>query len=250
MDTLQSTFEKSIAKLCVLLLLPLVISGCSTLTDAVGKFEGAGKDVAVKYPNDPTQMDHWLDNASAWRYWDVEAPDNQTVEWSFEENAISLGIQASASLNLFATVPHTVQLKVLQLTDASGFKTLAQSSGGVKTMLLEDTTMIPNAIYSESLLLAPGQITTMIITRQQDAKFVALVTGYADLVPKTSVRLITIPVVSIPAPKADVALVDKVTFGLLADDEPAIPGVVRPATIKMNIEFGDKGIDQIAAKAY
>jgi len=37
---------------------------------------------------------------------------------------------------------------------------------------------------------------------------------------------------------------------LLADDEPAIPGVVRPATIKMNIEFGDKGIDQIAAKAY
>ena len=90
----------------------------------------AGDELPL-YPNDPSQVDHWLDQATAWRYWDVAAASNQEVEWSFKENALTVTLNARADLNLFDGSPHTLSLKLIQLSDASAFKTLAQSVGGV-----------------------------------------------------------------------------------------------------------------------
>jgi predicted component of type VI protein secretion system len=191
-----------------------------------------------------------MSGAQAWRYWDVDAPINQLVDWSFAEKAVTFRVQASDSLNLYSTVPHTISFKVLQLTDVSGFKTLAQSSGGIRTMLLEDQEMIPNVIYTESFLLAPGQITTIVMPRQQDAKFIAVLGGFKDLEPKRSVRLLTIPVVTVPAPLEERSFINKVSLGLLDSGVPTGPDSARPATLKFDLKFGEQGIDLFAAKAY
>lgn len=230
----------TLIKRVLLITCTIGIGGCTT-TSAVEQ---------TRYPDDPEQIDHWMSGAQAWQYWDVDAPINELVDWSFAENTVTLRVQASASLNLYATVPHTISFKVLQLTDVSGFKTLAQSSGGIRTMLLEDQAMIPNVIYIESFLLAPGQINTMVMPRQQDAKFIAVLGGFKDLKPKLSVRLLTIPVVTVPAPLEQRSFINKVSLGLLDSGVPTGPDSARPATLKFDLEFGEQGIDLFAAKAY
>jgi|TARA_B110000091_G_scaffold59475_1_gene65174 predicted component of type VI protein secretion system len=237
----------TLIKRVLLITFTIGIGGC-TNTSAVEQTTG------VRYPDDPKQIDHWMSGAQAWRYWDVDAPINQLVDWSFAEKAVTLRVQASDSLNLYSTVPHTISFKVLQLTDVSGFKTLAQSSGGIRTMLLEDQEMIPNVIYIESFLLAPGEITTIVMPRQQDAKFIAVLGGFKDLEPKRSARLLTIPVVTVPAPLEEQSFTDKLTnklsLGLLDPGVPTGPDSARPATLKFDLEFGEQGIDLFAAKAY
>jgi hypothetical protein len=64
------------------------------------------------------------------------------VEWSFQENALSVALKARTDLNIFDGAPHTLRLKVIQLSDASAFKTLAQSVGGVRAMLTQSQEMI------------------------------------------------------------------------------------------------------------
>jgi len=236
---------------CVLV---LIVSTMLTACSMNSSFFSSDKaDILLKSKSgyrDPGQKDHWLDNVSAWRNWDVSATNNQLVEWSFQENSISVKISSSNDLNRYAQAAHTLQIKVIQLTDVSGLKTLLQTADGVRTVLSESMEMIPSSVYSESILVAPNQDTTLVFARQQDAKFISVISGYTELRPDTSARILTIPVITIKSPKENESWFDKLTFGLFADEVEALPDVIRPARIKLDIEFGDKGIEQFAAKAY
>lgn len=236
----------------IVVVLSFGLNGCSTISSTVSSiFSDKVEQLNPNAPyKDPKQKDHWLDNASAWRYWDVSSANNQLVEWVYQENAISLKIDSNNELNYFGQASHTLQVKVIQLTDVSGLKTLLQSADGVRTVLSEPIEMIPNAVFSDSILVAPNQSTTLNFARQQDAKFVAIVSGYAELRPDTSARVMTIPVITIKPPKEDESWLDKLTFGLFADDVETVPDVIRPASVKLHTEFGDKGIELFAAKAY
>ena len=206
----------------------------------------AGDELPL-YPNDPSQVDHWLDQATAWRYWDVAAASNQEVEWSFKENALTVTLNARADLNLFDGSPHTLSLKLIQLSDANAFTTLAQSVGGVQALLTQSQEMIAGAVFSSDVVVAPGQVTTLNLPRQQDVRLLGLVAGYSDLLPADSVRLLTIPVV--PAEDASKSLLSRASLGFLGS-KPAPGSATRPATLEIKVDFGAQGIDRLAAKAF
>ena len=237
------TATKRLSGLAVAVVLA-VLAGCASVQNLVN----LGGDDAPRYPNDPSQVDHWLDQATAWRYWDVAAPSNQDVEWSFQENALSVALKARTDLNIFDGAPHTLSLKVIQLSDASAFKTLAQSVGGVRAMLTQSQEMIAGAVFSSDVLVAPGQVMTLKLPRQQDARFLGLVAGYSELAPGRSVRLLTIPVVPRAGGESK-SLLSSASLGLLGGD-PAPSSVARPARLEIKIDFGAQGIDGFAAKAF
>jgi hypothetical protein len=115
-------------------------------------------------------------------------------------------------------------------------------------MLTQSQEMIAGAVFSSDVLVAPGQVMTLKLPRQQDARFLGLVAGYSELTPGRSVRLLTIPVVP-PAGGESKSLLSSASLGLLGGD-PAPSSVARPARLEIKIDFGAQGIDGFAAKAF
>lgn len=224
-----------------------VISGCSTLSET---FTGS-KDKPATQQQNVSKTDRWLDNNVRWNNWDVGDPNNSLVTWSYQDNAVAVKLTASRDLNTYAQRPHTLVVKVIQLTDVSGLTTLMQTPDGVRTVLSEATEMIPNAVYSESKILAPKQTQTINLARQQDAKFIAVVTGFAELNAETAVRVLPIPVISEPQtpPEQEKSLVDTLTFGVFAEEPEKLPDIVRPALITMDVKLGENSISEFLATA-
>lgn len=231
------------------LFLVQALSAC-TLTSFVSESADKVPTNRLKYPDDPSQQDHWLDNANAWRFWDVASPDNQVLEWSFEENAIRVHFESNELLNLHAGRPHTVKVKIIQFSDVAGYKTLAASPGGLKTILVEDISVLPNSVYVKEVLLAPNNIMTIDIARQQDAKFVAVVVGYANLLTRDVSRLLPIPVTSIPPPEYQPSTFDQVTLGFFAETQEQVPNTVRPGRLKIKMNLGETKIESFSAQSY
>ncbi len=224
------------------------LSGCSMLSET---FAGSTDKIAELQQQSGSKTDRWLDNDARWKNWDVGNPNNSLVTWSYEKNALAVKLVASRDLNTYAQRPHTLVVKVIQLTDVSGLSTLIQTPDGVRAVLSEATEMIPNAVYSESKILAPKQTQTINFARQQDAKFIALVTGFAELNTEKSVRIIPIPVISEAQtpPEQETSLVDTLTFGFFAEEPEQLPDIVRPALITMDVKLGENSISEFLATA-
>lgn len=225
------------------------ISGCSTLSETFG---GEKDKLAASLQSEQSVLsDRWLDAQSRWNNWDIGDPNNKLVTWSYQEKALTVKLSASRDLNTYSQRPHTLMVKVVQLTDVSGIMTLMQTPEGVKSVLSEALEMIPNAVFSDTIMLAPKQTLTVEYARQQDAKFVAVVTGFAELNIAKSVRIIPISVITEKqqAPEPESSIVDTLTLGLFAEEPEQLPDIVRPATIKMDVRLGDNSIAEFLATA-
>lgn len=224
------------------------ISGCSMLSDTFG---GEKDKLVSQLSNQSVLSDRWLDAQSRWNNWNVGDPNNSLVTWSYQEQAVVVKLSASRDLNTYAQRPHTLVVKVIQLTDVSGIMTLMQTPNGVRSVLSEELEMIPNAVFSDTVVLAPKQTHTVSYARQQDAKFVAVVTGFAELNTAKSVRILPISVITEKqqAPKPETSIVDTLTLGLFAEEPEPLPDIVRPATIKMDVRLGDNSITEFLATA-
>jgi predicted component of type VI protein secretion system len=225
----------------------LFLSGCSALTDNINSLTLDSDEAKQKIEI----VDRWLDTKNRWQNWDTSHPNNQLVDWSYQENALITKFSAGRDLNTFSQRAHTLAVKIIQLNDVSGLKTLLQKADGIRAVLSETIEMIPNAIYSDSVILAPKQSSTIITTRQQDTKFVAIVSGFAELNSITSVRIIAIPVITEAQQESDKesSLFDTLTFGLFAEEKVKLPDIIRPAVVKLNVEFGESGISDFVATA-
>ena len=238
----------------LLVILTLALMSCSgirRITDAA--FHDG--DVVEK-PNylDQEQQDHWLDGASNWRYWDVASPDNANVVWSYQLQAVDATMVASADLNRYARLSHPLPVRLIQLTDVSDLSRLLASPEGIKVVLNAPLEMIPNAVSIDDYTLIPNQTFSMRVPRQQDVQFFAWVSGYAGLDPATCCRIVTVPVISEPAPERDKSLFNALTFDLMASEEEKaqdeLPDIVRPAVLRFNVVFADTGIAQFNVMAY
>lgn len=220
----------------------MLLSGCSTPPD----------DAQESLQTQSTEQgDRWIENASRWKNWDVGDPNNQLVAWSYEERALVLKLSASKNLNTFAERPHTLAVKVIQLSDVSGLKTLMQTPDGIRAVLSEPVEMIPNAVFSESLTLSPKQVQTLTFARQQDVKYVAIVSGFAELNAAKSIKILTIPVITTPqfAPEPEQTFFDVITFGIFVDEPEKLPDIVRPAQLNLDVRFGQNSIVEFLATA-
>jgi hypothetical protein len=245
---MKNTFVHTLKIGVLALAASLLLSSCAMLE---GRLESEASKINPQSPyQDIAQKDHWLDNAKAWRYWDVGDPNNGQVEWSFVEGGLSIQVDSTADLNQYDHSPHTLSVKIIQLSDVSGLKTLIQNPAGVGVVMSEALEMIPNGIYVDQLLVAPNQSSTFDFSRQQDAKFIAIISGYVALDPQASVRIIPIPVITIKAPKQESSWLDKLTLGLFAEEQEPQADQIRPATLKLNVTFGAASLEKFAAKAY
>ena len=238
----------SLHRLALLLLVGFFLTGCNIIPFF-------GDDAAVSNANkaayaDPAQKDHWLDNAKAWRNWDVNHPNNQLVEWAYNEADLIITFSASSELNSFNDLAHMTQIKVVQLSDITGLTTLLRTQEGVRTVMVEPLEMLPNAVSVDIVNLAPNQTYTIELARQQDAKFIAVVAGFAQSEPQHSVRVITIPVITIKPPEEEKSWFDKLTFGFFSEETEPEPDIIRPASLKIESKLGENEIVKFVAKAF
>ena len=235
----------------LLLSLALFIQSCSAPMALLEPFIGGGGEEEAVVASTDLSSDEWLDSSTTWRLWNSGLASNELAQWAFEERAIEISITAAESLNLFEGAAHTVNIRFLQLTDPSAFRTLSQTPEGVKTLLLENLEMIPNAVAFDGGLLAPGQITTYTMPREKDAMFLGIVVGYAELDTRAAMRLLPIPVLTIKAPEPEPSLIEKLSLGYLGggDDVDPIADVIRPGKLAIKLTLGDSAISQVTAVA-
>ncbi|MBE0366076.1 hypothetical protein PULV_b0815 [Pseudoalteromonas ulvae UL12] len=239
----------SLQRLILLLLMIVSLTGCSSIP-FFGDDAAAGNVSQTVAYADPTQKDHWLENAKAWRNWDINHPNNQLVEWVYNEAALIITLSASSELNSFNDLAHMTQIRVIQLSDITGLTTLLKTQDGVRTAMVEPLEMLPNAISIDTVNLAPNQTYTIELARQQDAKFIALVAGFAQSQPQQSVRIITIPVITISPPEVEKSWFDTLTFGLFSEDSEPEPDIIRPAKLKIDSKLGENEFEKFVAKAF
>ncbi|ABM01889.1 hypothetical protein Ping_0014 [Psychromonas ingrahamii 37] len=216
----------------------ILLSGCSLLPNS--QVEVQKKD----------NIDYWSDSSGSWENWDENHPSNELVAWTYDKDGIQVNFVARPELNIFGQRSHTLVVKIVQLSEVSGINTLFQTNEGIAAALTQETEMIPNAIFSESFVLGPKQNLMFRLARQENAKYIAIIAGFAELDRRQAVRIIPISVnTTLQEPiDAEWTTLDKMTFGYFVSKEPQ-PDILRPSNIRLNIDFGENSITKFSATA-
>lgn len=115
-------------------------------------------------------------------------------KWAYEQEAIRLNLEADFMLNQDQGKAHTLYMCIYQLSDPNVFNQLTDDQAGLSQLLgcqLFDATVAA----SKRVIIHPGEKLTMKIDRAENARYVALVTGYYGLDKRRITRLVEIPVV-------------------------------------------------------
>jgi len=114
--------------------------------------------------------------------------------WTYEKDAIKLQVIADPRLNLDDEKAHTLHVCVYQLKDPNGFNQLSGDQSGLYKLL--DCKLFDQSVAaSKRLIVHPAEDITLALDRAENAKYLAVVAGYYDIVKERITRLIEIPVV-------------------------------------------------------
>lgn len=233
-----------------ILLLAIVLSlqSCALLGGGDEK-----KTATLVNYEDPEQRDHWQENLKRWYAWDSSWPQNQTTELSYEENAITVNIEADKRLNLYDGRSHTVIVKIIQLSNAAVINEMTQTSEGLAT-LLSNAELSANVVAVKELVIAPSEIISITLPREQNTKFLATLVGFSSLDPSRSHKLIPVPLVKIPPPEEAQYLTDIIAEkigGLFGNsEEQEDKNTYRQARLKLDIELGNQQINAMQVAAF
>ncbi len=114
--------------------------------------------------------------------------------WPYEKDAVHFRINADAQLNFQDGMPHTLLLCVYQLRDPNVFNQLSENEQGLYK-LMECGIFNASVVSSKRLIIHPGTVSTFILDRAENAKFIAVVSGYYTLHKENIIRLFEVPVV-------------------------------------------------------
>lgn len=225
--------------------LGLLLAGCAS-TPANDPDAPANNDPALS--TDPAVVEQalaaplaarwtWRDEERRWNYSESTVPQVAMDAWSYETDAIRVRVIAPAQLNLYQNRPHSVVLRVIQLSDRKPYQDRAQTTFGLQEMLsLNDFS--PDVLSVTQRVILPGSDQVLSIDRQQNARFVALVAGYYQLDGRGATRLV--PIVGMDDTPATSRLLSSLTFGMAGEVEPIPP---RPARLKMLLRLGGEQIE-------
>jgi type VI secretion system VasD/TssJ family lipoprotein len=115
-------------------------------------------------------------------------------QWTYEKDAVKIEIQADTLLNQDNGKAHTLSLCLYQLRDPNGFNQLSQDREGLYR-LLECKLFDAGVASSKRLIVNPGETTTLVMDRAENAKYLAVAAGYYTIEKERIIRLIDIPVV-------------------------------------------------------
>lgn len=137
----------------------------------------------------------WEDGRSAWFYRGSEEIKKQDTVWDFDAQALVFRFTSPEQLNLQDGKPHTLYLRVFQLSDVKVFNDIRRSQSGLRELLTEQD--IDSSILSHhELIVEPNESEILKIDRLKETRFVAIVTGYFNLDVAESVRVFEVPAVA------------------------------------------------------
>ena len=115
--------------------------------------------------------------------------------WNYETDAVKVRILADQMLNRYEGKAHTLHTCFYQLKDPNGFNHLANDTDGLYT-LLRCGLFDAGVASSKTVVVNPGEETTLVFDRAESAKFFAVVAGYYGLDRQRIIRLMKFPVVT------------------------------------------------------
>lgn len=115
-------------------------------------------------------------------------------QWTYEKGAVKLQVVADPVLNLDGGKAHTLHVCIYQLKDPNGFNQLANDQNGLYK-LLDCGLFDAGVASSRRLIVNPGENTTFVMDRAENAKYLAVTAGYYGLVKERITRLVEIPVI-------------------------------------------------------
>lgn len=184
---------------------------------------------------DDTQMSGndaiWLWHTNKWFYRGGKQIEPAPETWEYEPLGLVFRFQTPPQLNLYRGKPHSLYLKVFQLSDLKVFKDIASTPAGIRELLSSPKEAIDSSILSENELdIAPSNYEVLVLDRFKETRFVAIVAGYFQLNTENSVRIFEIPSVA--------NRVEAMTFNFKDINPLAEPDVTEAARIKAWIDLG------------
>ena len=231
---------KKSVKIVLLVVLAVFATGCLEKTETLNT---DNKEAANKLWQWDDVQKSWLYNGSLF----TPKPNSSAASvWKKKENAILFRVESPKSLTAFDNAPKALQMKIFQLSDSKAFLQAAKSNSGLKHLLITQH-IDPAIIGVERLIVLPGVSQSMSLDRQEGARYIGIVLGYASLKQEKIFRLIPIVTIedSYPAEKTSE------DFSLLASlsnsrpDVKPIPVSGHPVTLKINLQLEANGISKL-----
>ncbi len=217
---------KTIAKSIGLLVMVLAIAGCAGKTTKPKKVSKMDDREVGKQWQWDDQRKTWLSEGNAFE----PIPTEPTV-WESKDQAITLHIDAAKSFHTFDKSIDGLVLKVFQLSDSKAFLRSGKSTSGLRHLLTIEP-IDPANLETKTLLIVPGKAQRATLNRQQGARYVGIVLGYANLKQDKIFRLI--PIVAMDNDEK----VEKSTAKATKD-------LVHPALLDIKLSLGEEGIRKL-----
>ncbi len=223
----------------------LGLSGCSTQPDEVKpsavahEWTGSIEDEPPVSIDDPQKEGNnwiWQDGKKTWAYRKSSPVIAEPVSWVYEAEALVFRFQSPQQLNMYMGKPHSLYLKVFQLSDTKVFKDIAKTPAGIRELLTSEN-IDSSILGSEELTIAPNKQENLVYDRFKETRFIAIVTGYYQMEPEKSVRIFEIPSVA--------NRLDNTSFGFSSLNPFSEPGITEAARIKAWINLGVTKISRL-----
>lgn len=250
--SLSSRFLKAGLRTILILMLSF-LAGCSMLSVFQSKTANPNKSQAENDPalstnpevyqkaekNPASRLWTWQDGDERWKFSGHELPQLGADAWTYEADAIRMRMIGAPQLNLYDQRPHSLVLKVFQLSDQKPFSDHRKTVFGLQQMLTNDK-FDPAVVSVNRYIIQPGSDQVITLDRQKDARFVGIVAGFYNLDGKTSARLIRIPAFQDMSGKQ--GWLYTLSFGFFGGGALPTP---RPAHLKMLLQLGTDHIEHL-----
>ena len=196
----------------------------------------------------PIQLWQWDDVQKHWLYegetFTPASTQASPAVWKKQDNAISMSVESPAALTAFDNAPKALQLKVFQLRDASAFLQATTAKGGLKQLLMTEAAD-PTLVKVERFIVLPGETQTLSFARQEGARYLGVILGYASDSPEKFSRLIPIVTVDEAHPKEKIPGVLPFLSALFKSKDSA-NSVEQPVALKLKLSLEATEINQLA----
>ncbi|MBU2918678.1 type VI secretion lipoprotein TssJ [Psychrosphaera sp. F3M07] len=219
-----------------LIIILLALSGCAT---QLTEWKGTIEDVPPITIDDSNKSENdwiWKDSKNKWIYRDGEPALAEFANWGFENQSFVFRFESPQHLNLHLGKPHSLYLKVYQLTDLKFFKDIIKTPAGNRE-LLSSGKIDPSIVAINELTISPNDVETLVVDRFKETRFIAIVTGYFAMKSGENIRIFEVPAVK------NRFATENFTF---SDLNPfAEPSVTEAARIKAWVDLGVTKISRL-----
>ncbi|MEN6620261.1 MAG: type VI secretion lipoprotein TssJ [Smithella sp.] len=120
-------------------------------------------------------------------------PEMEPVSF-FDPKGIQINYTADKMLNSYEDRSRTLMVVVYQLNNINAFNNLVKDESGI-SQLLENERFDTSVVGMDKLFIEPGRKDTIYLNRVENARWVAIVAGYCDSIPRQAHRIFEIPVI-------------------------------------------------------